>query len=72
MNIDVVNENIKLIKKYKNNSMCSLLVVMPAGLRDYEIKDNGLEEEEEINVLYRKMLMQANSISINSILFYFL
>ena len=63
---DLRNENIKLIKKYKNNSMCSLLVVMPAGLRDYEIKDNGLEEEEEINVLYRKMLMQANSISINS------
>ncbi len=60
------NENIKLIKKYKNNPMCSLLVVSPAGLRDYEIKDNGMEEEEEINVLYRKMLSLSNSISVNT------
>ncbi len=63
---DLRNENIKLIKKYKNNPMCSLLVVSPAGLRDYEIKDNGMEEEEEINVLYRKMLSLSNSISVNT------
>lgn len=65
-NSDTRSDNIKLIKKFKDNALCSVLVVMPAGLRDYEIKDNGQEEEEEINVLYRKMLSLSNSISVNS------
>lgn len=63
---DSRTENIAVIKKFKDNAMCSVLVVMPAGLRDYEIKENGQEEEEEINVLYRKMLSLSNSISANS------
>ena len=65
-NSDTRTENIRLIKKFKERSLTSLLVVMPAGLRDYEIKDNGQEEEEEINTLYRKMLSLANSISVNA------
>lgn len=65
-NSDTRSDNIKLIKKSQDNALCSVLVVMPAGLRDYEIKDNGQEEEEEINVLYRKMLSLSNSISVNS------
>lgn len=63
---DTRSENINLIKQFKDGAMCSTLVVMPAGLRDYEIKDNGQEEEEEINLLYRKMLSLANSISASS------
>lgn len=65
-NSDTRTENINLLKRFKDNALCSILVVMPAGLRDYEIKDNGQEEEEEINVLYRRMLSLANSISANS------
>jgi hypothetical protein len=65
-NSDSRSDNIKLIKQSKDNALCSVLVVMPAGLRDYEIKDNGQEEEEEINLLYRKMLSLSNSISVNS------
>lgn len=60
------SESIKLIEKFKKNCMCSLLVVMPAGLRDYEIDEHGQEQEEEINVLYRKMIAISNSISVKS------
>lgn len=63
---DTRSDNIKLIQKFKDRPMCSVLVVMPAGLRDYEINAHGQEEEEEINVMYRKMLSLSNSISLNS------
>ena len=43
-NSDSRNDNIDLITRFKENAMCSVLVVMPAGLRDYEIKANGQEE----------------------------
>lgn len=65
-NSDTRNDNIDLINRFKDNAMCSVLVVMPAGLRDYEIKDNGMEEEEEINALYRSMLSRANAINAQS------
>jgi hypothetical protein len=65
-NSDTRNDNIDLINRFKDNAMCSVLVVMPAGLRDYEIKANGQEEEEEINALYRSMLSRANSINTQS------
>lgn len=51
--------NIKLINKYRNNDkgcMFSKLVVLPAGLRDYTIDENGKPSEDEINVMYRKVL----------------
>jgi hypothetical protein len=63
---DSRKENIALINKYKTNALCSILVVMPAGMRDYEINDNGQEEEEEINTLYRKMISMSNAINSNS------
>lgn len=58
--------NIKLINKYKDKQFVSKIVVMPAGLRDYEIDANGKEQEDEINTLYRKLLSISNSISLNT------
>ena len=58
--------NIQLIDKYKNKSLISKIVVMPAGLRDYEITADGRESEDEINVLYRKILSISNSISLQT------
>lgn len=55
--------NIKVIQKYKDKAITSKIVVLPAGLRDYEIESNGKESENEFNNLYRKMLAIANSIS---------
>lgn len=48
--------NIKLLKKYADNCLMDKLVVMPAGLRDYQIDENGKPSEDEINTLYRKAL----------------
>lgn len=45
--------NIKLVNKYKNNLTFSKMVVLPAGLRDYEVDQNGKPSEDEINNLYR-------------------
>ncbi len=52
--------NIKLIDKYKDNCMFDKLIVMPAGLRDYTVDDNGKPSEDEINGFYRKVFSVAS------------
>lgn len=51
--------SIKLMEKYRGDELFSKMVVMPAGLRDYTIDENGKPSEEEINTLYRKVLATA-------------
>lgn len=51
--------NIKLLNKYRNNCTMSKIIVLPAGLRDYVIDENGKPSEDEINGLYRKVLSIA-------------
>ena len=48
--------SIKLVETHKDVALFSKLVVMPAGLRDYMIDDNGKPSEDEINPLYRRVL----------------
>jgi DNA-directed RNA polymerase beta' subunit len=48
--------NIRLIDQYRTDSYLRYMLVMPAGLRDYEVDDNGKPSEDEINVLYRKVI----------------
>lgn len=48
--------SIKLVETHKDVALFSKLVVMPAGLRDYTIDDNGKPSEDEINPLYRRVL----------------
>lgn len=48
--------SIKLVETHKDAALFSKLVVMPAGLRDYTIDDNGKPSEDEINPLYRRVL----------------
>lgn len=55
--------NIRLIEKHKNHALFSKLLVLPAGLRDYEIAESGKPEEGEVNVYYRKILNMANLVS---------
>lgn len=54
--------NIKLIKDYRSTALTSKIIVMPAGLRDVQIEDDSRISEDEINLLYRKLLSIANSI----------
>lgn len=54
--------SIKLIEKYRESCLMSKLVVMPAGLRDYTIDDNGKPSQDEINGMYLKVLSIAGVI----------
>lgn len=55
--------NIKMVEKYRQNCMMDKLIVMPAGLRDFEFDDQGKPSEDEINPLYRKALSLSNLIT---------
>lgn len=55
--------NIRLIEKYRDNCMFDKLIVMPAGLRDYEVDESGKPTENEINGLYRRVFSFASLIS---------
>lgn len=55
--------NIRLIKKYRDNCLMSKLIVMPAGLRDYEVDQHGKPTEDEINSYYRGVFSYANLIT---------
>jgi hypothetical protein len=54
--------SIKLIEKYRGNCMFDKLVVLPAGLRDYVIDENGKPSQDEINAMYLKVLSIAGVI----------
>lgn len=54
---------IKFVNKYTQPQyMIDKWVVIPAGLRDYEEDENGIQSEDEINNLYRKLISNAGSI----------
>lgn len=54
---------IKLIEKYKDIALTKYILVMPAGLRDIEVTDNGRMQEHEINELYRRIISTNNVIA---------
>lgn len=60
-------EKINLVKKYKDIALTSKIVVMPAGLRDYEVGADGRGSEDEVNEFYRTFLKVSNSITESSI-----
>lgn len=59
---DIRDINIKLITMFKDKAMTSKIVVMPAGLRDFEIQADGRQSEDEFNNFYHKLLAVSNSI----------
>lgn len=54
--------NIKLINKYRETALLDKLLIMPAGLRDYEIDENNRPSEDEINTYYREVMSIASVI----------
>lgn len=53
---------INLVKKYIENPTTTKWLVLPAGLRDVQISDDGYPQEDEINDMYRKILAISNAI----------
>lgn len=53
---------IALVEKYgKRSGMLTTWLVLPAGLRDYEVDEKGVPSEDEVNSLYRKLINISNS-----------
>lgn len=52
----------KLIDNYKHVALTDKVMVIPAAMRDLQIGDDGRNEEDEINKIYRKLLAVANTI----------
>lgn len=53
---------LKLIEKYKDRAMVDKVLVLPAGLRDIEIGDDGRPVVGEVNTFYRKLLSVSRTI----------
>lgn len=56
---------IDLLEKYKSQAFIKRLFVIPAGIRDIEITEEGQPKEEDINPLYRRVISVANTINVD-------
>lgn len=56
-------QNIAMIRKFRDTGMTSKVVVLPAGLRDVEITPDGRIQKDELNDFYTALLSVANTIS---------
>lgn len=59
-------QTVALFEKYKNKCTVSKILVIPAGLRDMEIDENGRATSDEINELYFKLVAISNTINPSS------
>lgn len=62
-NTDTRKLAIDLLQKYKDNLLFKYIMVLPAGLRDFEFTESGTPQEDEVNKLYRKTLALTNQIN---------
>lgn len=58
----VREQRVHLINKYKDRALANRVVIMPAGLRDIEIGDDGRTTVGEINALYRRIISISRTI----------
>lgn len=63
-NSDERNLRIALIEKFKEEALMDKHLVMPAGLRDLEFKNNDQTSEDEINDLYRRLITISNTVTV--------
>ncbi len=60
------NNRIALVEKYKDLAFVDRILVLPAGLRDIEIGEDGRVTQNEVNDLYRKAIGIANTIALTA------
>lgn len=58
------NIMIDVIVKNKDKIFLENFLVLPAGLRDFYIDQNGKKSEDEVNDMYRRMISIANSLEL--------
>ena len=57
------NLRIDFLEKYKQSLMTDKVLVLPAGLRDVEIGENGRHKTDEINEPYGKLIAVSNTLA---------
>ena len=60
-------QSIELMAKFKDSYLISKILVIPAGLRDIEIDNNGRASSDEINELYYKLLAVSKTINLSTV-----
>lgn len=55
-------DNIDLLNLYRDISLSQYVLVLPAGLRDIEITDGGLDKEDDLNKLYKRLLSTSRMV----------
>lgn len=61
---DQRNLRIKVIEEYRATALTNKWLVIPAGLRDVQPRDDGGVAEDEINDMYRKILSVSNTVTV--------
>ena len=56
------SETIELVNNYRDTCLSKYVLVIPAGIRDMEVLEEGREQEHEVNPLYRKLISIARSV----------
>jgi len=64
---DVRDLRIQFIQKNKGKCLVSKVPVIPAGLRDVQIEENGGVKEGEINEMYRALIQISNGINTTTV-----
>lgn len=59
------HDRIELLKQHKDKLMITRVPVMPAGMRELQVGDDGRTTSDTINDTYRKMIAVANAIPAN-------
>ena len=56
------DDTLDFFEKFRQIGLSRYVLVMPAGLRDMQFKDDGREQEDEINPLYRRLMSLAKAV----------
>lgn len=56
------DDTVDFFEKFRAVGLSRYVLVMPAGLRDMQFKDDGREQEDEINPLYRRLMSLARAV----------
>lgn len=64
---DIRDQRVALIEKYRDRAVIDKILVLPAGLRDIEVGDNGRMVVDEINTHYRRILGITKTIAVTEI-----
>lgn len=55
-------QTIDFFNKYRSIALSRYVLVLPAGLRDMEVKDSGREQEDELGKMYRKVISTSKMV----------